>query len=334
MAEAIDFVVTWVDGADKNWLAQKAEYTGVGVIDDSEERYRDWEILRYWFRGVEKCAPWVRKVHFITWGHLPEWLNTENPKLHIVKHEDYIPEQYRPTFNSNIIELHMHKIEGLAEQFVYFNDDMCLLNSMKPEDFFADGKVCDMLAFQPVVANPKNPVMSHTLLNNSLVICKYFDKRENVKRNLGNYFKPGYPLMYFAYNLLEMAFPLYTGFYTVHGPSPFFKSTYEELWEKEKELFEKVSENRIRCETDISQYLFRDWQKLNGRFKPTNLHKKFSYFNIGDENTKLYQTIRKGKSGVICLNDGPITTDWKQIKRELIQAFEERFPEKSSFERD
>lgn len=42
-------------------------------IDASEERYRDWGIFHYWFRGVEKFAPWVRKVYFVTWRHLPEW---------------------------------------------------------------------------------------------------------------------------------------------------------------------------------------------------------------------------------------------------------------------
>ena len=68
----IDFVVTWVDGNDPAWRQEKAKYSGAGNWDDSEERYRDWELLQYWFRGVEQFAPWVRKIHFVTWGHLPE----------------------------------------------------------------------------------------------------------------------------------------------------------------------------------------------------------------------------------------------------------------------
>ena len=157
MREEIDFVVTWVNGQDEAWQKRRAQYTPGTDTDNSECRYQDYGLLLYWFRGVEKFAPWVRKVHFVTEGHLPHWLNTENPKLHIVKHADYIPEEFLPTFNSNVIELWMHQIESLSEQFVYFNDDFYLTQPVHPKNYFKNGKPCDMLAFQPVVANPENP---------------------------------------------------------------------------------------------------------------------------------------------------------------------------------
>ena len=330
--EGIDFVITWVDGSDKAWREEKACYDTTSGTDDNEERYRDWELLKYWFRGVEKYAPWVRKIHFVTWGHLPEWLNTEHEKLHIVRHEDYIPRKYLPVFNSNLIEIYMHKIEGLSENFVYFNDDFLLIRDTKPEDFFKDGKPCDMLAFQPVVANPVNPVMSHLYLNNSLVLCKHFNKRENVKAHPGNYFKIGYPPLYFCYNMLELAFPLYTGFYTVHGPSPFCKTTFEEIWEKEREALEAMSVNRFRSNTDLTPYLFREWQKLSNNFKPTNVLKDFAYFNIAKENQKLLNTIRKQKKKIICINDANIGSEFERVKQELQETFMQILPEVSSFE--
>lgn len=144
----IDFVITWVDGADPAWRKEKAGYAPSAQNDDREERYRDWDLLRYWFRGVEAFAPWARKIHFITWGHLPPWLNTEHPKLHVVRHEDYIPKKFLPVFNSNVLEIYMHKIEGLSEHFVYFNDDMFLIRNVKKELFFHNGKPCDMLLFR------------------------------------------------------------------------------------------------------------------------------------------------------------------------------------------
>lgn len=333
MEKGMDFVVTWVDGSDKAWQEEKARYDNSGMVDDSKERYRDWELFKYWFRGVEKNAPWVRKVHLITWGHLPDWLDISNPKLNIVRHEDYIPAEYLPTFNCNVIELYFHRIKGLSEQFINFNDDMYIISPMKPEDFFMDGVPCDMLAFQPVVANPKNPVMSHLLLNNSLVLCKYFDKIKNVKSQPGKYFKIGYPLMYFVYNILEMAFPLYTGLYTVHGPSPFLKSTYEELWEKEEELFYKMSNNRFRSAEDITQYLFREWQKLSGNFCPKNIQKHFAYYDVAEDNSALRRAMEKKKRKVICLNDADISGDTDKIKAELIDIFDACLPEKSSFEK-
>lgn len=333
MTGEIDFVVTWVNGTDPDWRAQKAQYSGEGLVDDSDERYRDWGLFQYWFRGVEKFAPWVRKIHLVTWRHLPDWLNTDHPKLRIVRHEDYIPKQFLPTFNCNVLETHLHNIPGLSEQFVYFNDDMYLTKPARQEDFFRKGKPCDMLALQPVAANPDNPVMSHLFLNNSLVFCKYFDKRENMKRQPWSYFKPSYPPKYLLYNFLEMAFAKFTGLYTVHGPAPLLKSTFEELWKKEKERLNRMSENCFRTETDLSVYLMRDWQKLSGNFYPRNIQRGFRYFELGEDNRGLLKALVRCKYRIICVNDGKIMGDTRRIREELTEAFKQIFGQRSSFER-
>lgn len=336
----IDFVIAWVDGGDPAWQAAKKNcerQIGLAAttddVDDREERYRDWDNLRYWFRGVERFAPWVRTIHFVTWGHLPPWLNTEHPKLHIVNHADYIPQQFLPTFNSHTIEWNFHRIPGLNEQFVYFNDDMFLLRPIKPEAFFRDGKPCDMLALQPDVANPYDTVMPYILLNNAMVLAKYFDKRENARKQPGAYFHPGYPPLYFGYNLLEMGFPKFTGFYTVHGPSPLKKSTYETLWEKEEELLIQTCSHSFRSRDDVNQYLLREWQKLNGEFVPTNILHQFRYFDVDNENRALIQCIRKQSAAGICINDSNHRIDFERVKKELNQAIEQVLPQKSAFER-
>ena len=78
MKEKIDFVITWVDGNDPMWLKEKKEYEIIPNKDEMFElwnnntiRYRDWDLLKYWFRGVEENASWVNKIYFITYGHLP-----------------------------------------------------------------------------------------------------------------------------------------------------------------------------------------------------------------------------------------------------------------------
>ena len=107
----IDFVIIWVDGADPKWCEEESKYLPKSSFeDDKEVRYRDWDNLQYWFRAVEAYTPWVRTIHFVTWGHLPKWLKADHPKLHIVKHEDFIPEEYLPTFNSHTIELNLHRL--------------------------------------------------------------------------------------------------------------------------------------------------------------------------------------------------------------------------------
>ena len=68
-------------------------------------------------------------------GHVPKWLNTAHEKIQIVKHEDFMAPAYLPTFNINSIELNLHRIKGLSEHFVFFNDDMFLIDFVRPEDF-------------------------------------------------------------------------------------------------------------------------------------------------------------------------------------------------------
>lgn len=334
----IDFVITWVDGNDPKWQREKKiklEHMGIPAsIDDRKERYRDWDNLQFWFRGVEKYAPWVRKIHFVTWGHLPKWLNTEHPKLHIVRHEDFIPEEFRPTFNSHTIEWNFYRISDLTEQFVYFNDDVFLLKPVKPEDFFKNGKPVDMLALQPDVANLDNQTMPYIYLNNTMLLAKYFDKRDNIKKQPGAYFHIGYPPMYFLYNMLELAFPRFTGFYTVHGPSPLMKKTYQKIWELEPELLTEVCSHPFRHKEDVNQYVLREYQKLSGEFIPENIQKLCGYYDIEKTNNRLVKAIAMQKRKIICINDSNHKIDFEKAKQEINEAFLQVFPEKSSFERD
>lgn len=335
----IDFVITWVDEADPIWYKEKLETlkkqgkAAEEMIDNSTSRYRDWDILKYWFRGVEKFAPWVNQIHFVTYGHVPDWLNEKHSKLHIVKHEDFIPQEFRPTFSSHPIEWNFHRIEWLTENFVYFNDDMFLIKKVSPEDFFRDERPVDMLALQPDVANADDQIMPYVYLNNAMVLAKYFDKRENMKKQPGAYFHPGYPLMYFGYNLLEMAFPRFTGFYTVHGPSPLKKESYRFFWKNEEELLHHVCCHPFRHKEDISQYVLREYQKLSGNFVPKNIHKFCRYFNLQPENPELVKTITKPKSKCICINDSNFEIPYEKVKQELNHAFSILFPEKSQFEK-
>ena len=138
----IDFVITWVDMEDPKWKAEFAKYSGKKENEKngvSEARFRDYGFLKYWFRGVEKFAPWVRKIHFVTSGQKPEWLDESNPKINLVNHKDYIPSEFLPTYNSVVIERYLHKIPDLAEHFVYFNDDFYIINNISTERFFKNG---------------------------------------------------------------------------------------------------------------------------------------------------------------------------------------------------
>ena len=85
MTKVIDFVVTWVDGNDEKWRLKKAKYDGSINTSkysmNSEKAYREWGTFKYWFRGVEKFAPWVNKVYLVTDNQKPSWLNFNSDKL-------------------------------------------------------------------------------------------------------------------------------------------------------------------------------------------------------------------------------------------------------------
>ena len=335
-----DIVITWVDGSDPEWLSEKRKYRSEDPVGNGRERYHEWGLLKYWFRCIEKNASWVRKIHFVTWGNVPEWLDVSNPRLHIIKHEDFMPKSAIPCFNSALIERYLHKIPGLSEQFIYFNDDMYLLGKCGEDFFFRNGLPRDMLAFQPVVANPSNPVMSHHLMNDSLVLSKHFDKRTNVRKQPGAYFHPGYPPLYFFYNLLELAFPKFTGLYTVHSASPMLKSVFDEVWSREGEYLGSLDKNRFRDDTDVNQYLFREWGKLSGRFVPSNVTGHFKYYELSDDLRNIPEIISSGGKRallpdikVLCLNDTGLVHDEAKVAGELIRAFDQGFGEKCSFEK-
>ena len=189
------------------------------------------------------------------------------------------------------------------------------------EDVKAAG--CDALV---VYLGNFGPEIAETLL------AKHFDKYENMKKQPGAYFHVGYPLKYYCYNVMEMAFPRFTGFYTVHGPSPLKKSTYETLWQAEPELLRKVCSHPFRHKEDVSQYVIREWQKLSGDFVNKNSYWLCKYFDVSEHNEKLLRMIRKHTGKIACVNDSNHGIDFEKAKAEINAAFAEGFPERSAFE--
>ena len=328
--DSIDIVIPWVDPTDPNWQKEKRKYSTVvtNEDDDREIRYRDWDNLQYVFRGIEKYAPWVNKIHFITYGHLPKWLNVDAPKLHIVRHEDYIPKEYLPLFSSHIIELNMHRIEGLSEKFIYFNDDIFLLKMTKPEDFFQNGLPCDVNI--PNLILPNFKTFSPIVFNTVAYINKHFSKKKQMREFPGKYFNPQYGIIGLGMTLLFSYWSGYTGFFNHHLAVPYLKSTLQEVWREEPEILEKTCHHRFRDNMDVNQYIFRYWQLASGQFIPSPL--KGKYFLVSSNNDRIVNYINKSKGKMICINDAEFNGDFDLVKEQINTALMRRFPEKSSFE--
>lgn len=329
MKHPIDFVVPWVDDTDIQWRKKKAEYTGTVYQEgNSEVRYRDWDTLKYWFRGVEKFAPWVRYVYFITDDQKPDWLNIDHPKLKWVKHSDYIPGEYLPTFSSHVIEWNLHRIPDLSENFVYFNDDVFLIRETKPEDFFVDDLPCDLPCVGPIYATG---LFSNIQFNNAEIINKYYHFQENIKSSLRKWVK-GQNISGLMKLLWYGRRQYIPGSISRHIHTAFQKKTFEILWEKEAQRIHETCLNKLRSRNDISIYCVRDWQMFSGMFYPKRPIGKNFHTATMSHNNKAIEYLRKQKGKVICLNDTEDEVDFELHKEQILEVFEMLLPEKSAFE--
>jgi len=326
----IDFVVPWVDDTDPQWQKKKAEYTGTDFQEgNTEVRYRDWDTLKYWFRGVEKFAPWVRYVYFVTDNQKPEWLNLEHPKLKWVKHTDFIPAEYLPTFSCQAIEWNLHRIEGLSENFVFFNDDVFLIRDTKPEDFFVDGLPCDLPCLGPLY--PAG-FFSHILFNNIEVANKHFSLKQSIRTNPKKWIK-GQPVQGLMKLLLYGRRDLIPNSISPHIHHCFKKSTYEKLWEAEYEKIHATCLSKLRTKEVITSYCVRDWQIFSGEFYPKKpIGKNFHTATMSHSNQAI-NYLQKQKGKVICLNDTEDENKFDLHRQMIIDTFNQLFPEKSKFER-
>lgn len=330
MQDKIDFVIAWVDGADTVWLADKAKYTGSDIKEDAC-RYRDWDLLRYWFRGVEKFAPWVNKIHFVTYGHLPSWLNTEHPKINIVKHQDFIPQKYLPTFNSHTIELNLHRISGLSDKFVYFNDDIFLTNYVVPQDFFAGAYARDTLALEPLKFDSRS--IAFIDANNIALINDVYKKRTWVQENIFSLLNPTIGFNKIVKNILLLPFPYFTGFFNHHLASSFFISSYELAWKLYEEKLDKTCMCKVRERDNVNQWLIKDLQFVEGLVK-TRSHQFGCRINVRENNYKrCAKYLAKQQFKMMCINDNENAGDLELIINEIRMAFDAILNEKSSFEK-
>ena len=327
----IDFVITWVDMEDPKWKAEFSKYSGKKDNEKngvSEARFRDYGFLKYWFRGVEKFAPWVRKIHFVTSGQKPEWLDENNPKINLVNHKDYIPAEFLPTYNSVVIERYLHKIPDLAEHFVYFNDDFYIINNISTERFFKNGVPCDIVVFQ---YNPSWSQWYKRIKNNLKIINKHFDKKEVMARDHDKWFHKSYGSRA-RWNYLLKPYGKFITLRTPHNAQPYLKSTFEEVWAvAEKELTE-TSANRFRTVTDYTPELFRTWQICKGNFEPYNTYSDTKMFPLMLKPKQAIKAIYNQSYTLICLNDNVHIRNYAQVMENIKNAFESILPEKSSFE--
>jgi len=332
----VDIVIPWVDGSDPEWVKSYNTYYNKIKPDkksNSGIRYESWDNLQYLFRAIEKFMPWYNNIYLITWGHVPKWLDINNPRLKIVKHEDYIPEEYLPTFNSNVIELNLHRIKELQDNYIIFNDDLFPLQNIEKEYYFVGDMPCDEAVegiIFPVDIGQITRYSKNMQINNMLIINKYFNKREVQEKHYDKWYYEGYGEILNRTKSLSYWYD-FSGFHDPHMANALKKSTLAKLWELEKDIFEKTSKSKFRHYENISWYLVRYWQFCTGEFVPRKTLGK-SYLVTPDNYLEVVHKIENQEEQMISINEDCTPEEFEVMKKAVNEAFESILPDKCSFE--
>ena len=155
----VDVVFTWVNGSDPEWLREYKKYNENSESQEFHLRFGDEKAseLEFAVALVRKNAPWVRRI-FVVVANLgipqtpPFYLKSpQKLQITLVSHAMIFPEDALPTFNSHAIEANLHRIPGLAEFFLYFNDDVFLMKPLTKRKCF--GLTAAPKQIVPIVQN-------------------------------------------------------------------------------------------------------------------------------------------------------------------------------------
>lgn len=316
VTEPVDVVYTWVDGTDPAWQARMREVlrvvdpTAINETATSDSRFATRDELRYSLRSLEMYAGWVRRVHLVTDGQVPAWLDTDHPRIRVVDHRDIFTDpSVLPVFNSHAIESQLHHVPGLADRYLYLNDDVFFGRPVEPELFFeANGLTKFFLSQMLLDVDPPSardmPVLS-AAKNNRALMERLFGRTVTTK------FK--------------------------HTPHPQNRQVLEELEERFPELFCQVVTSPFRHPDDISvtsalhhYYSYATRRAVRGEIRYT--YRDISTLTSSGD---LADLVEEPRYDVFCLNDthlvpGPAADRSVALLSEFL---EEYFPTPSTFEK-
>jgi hypothetical protein len=307
----IDVVYTWVDGNDPAWRRSRADYEDGGYHAESANpaRYISRDELRYSLRALEQNAPWVRHVYLVTAGQRPPWLNERSSRITVIDHADIFHDSDAlPTFNSHAIESQLHHIDGLSEQFLYFNDDMFLGVPVVPQTFFLSNGMTRTF-FSPSQLPRWERTMEDRPVdaagkNNRRLILESFGSAIVQKLR--------------------------------HAPYALRRSVLYEIEREFKEVHHSTSHSRFRSATDISipSSLYHYYAYFTGRAVPSDI--SFAYLDLArpEIERRLGILLARRDRQAFCINDTVSDSFDGGGQTDMIRSFlEDYYPVPSPFER-
>ena len=281
----MDVVITYVNITDRF----KEQYSKYVKKELEENRFRSYDTLELQVKGIRKYLPYIENI-FIVVSELEQVQGLDLSDCKIITHDQIIPQKYLPCFNSCTIEMFLHKIPGLNEQFLYFNDDIFVIDNIPSNYWFKNNKPC--LCPQVCDFNSEDTNIYHkNLYNSTQLIAKdlKFINKYNHK-----YIKQS------------------------HSIRPFLKSTCTKIFNKHIfEIFNTVT--RTRHSKNFNMSLFNDYDYLSLNYSPCE--RNYSYFENNNIDN-IINCINKKENPIICINDNDIYMDFNEFKIELHKVLE------------
>jgi len=313
----VDIVYTWVNQSDPAWiekrkqtLADNAGSQNHGMCLDGirEKEFEALDELRFSLRSVSRYAGFVRKIFIVTDNQVPAWLNRENTKIEIVYHREIFGEAGTlPCFNSHAIEARLHHIPGLAEHFLYLNDDFFLGRPVTAADFFKDNKISRFFS-SPRKIDPA-PVSASDLAVSSAA-----------KRGQA---------------LLKKRFGETVSNHILHAPYPLRRSVLYEMENDFPGEFTATVAHSFRHQQDhsIAAFLYFHYARLTGRAIPGKIRHMYLDNRLQQFARKVILTLLTGRYQAFCINGGHTAPENSGIKLKLLRTFLKLcFPKKCEFE--
>lgn len=308
----VDIVITWVNGSDPEWrrkkfLHENGHLTNTLFTSNVDGRYRDNGELKYLLRSIDMYWPFEGNIYIVTDNQVPDFINS-NKRIKIIDHMNILDKEYLPTFSSRCIESALHKIEGISEHFVAFNDDVYLSRPVTFEDFFGT-KGCRVYLTNEKI--PEGTTSASLSGHNSALNAKFW-MIEKYGRSTINHIPE-------------------------HFPKGIKKSWMSELEEKHPDVFHEIRTEKFRriYGQSILANLYQDWCLTLGRGDIR--YNECLYLYTDDvENRDVSQELKNalGTKLSVFINDTTDNrNDLEMLQSRLDQARDKCFPRESSFEK-
>ncbi|SIO90180.1 Glycosyltransferase [Nocardiopsis sp. JB363] len=308
----IDVVYTWVDGDDPEHAAKRARHRGGSVSVNSRaanaSRFTSHDELRYSLRSLEMYAPFVRHVHLVTDDQVPEWLNTGAAGVSVVDHRQIFEPEALPTFNSHAIGARLHHIPGLAEHYLYFNDDVFLARSVQPNRFFHANGIAQV-PFSPFQFGAGEPVVGEPAPNSAGKNVRALFA-EDFGRHIVHKFK--------------------------HTPHPQIRQVALDVEERYRPQVQRTARSRFRALEDVgfAATMHHHYALLTGRAVPGEYQMRYVDIGSAEAAERLAAIEDSDEVEFFCLNDYDTPPEAQERVTRMVQEFlESRFPFPSRFEK-